>query len=161
MPLKYSEKKKVEGKKWLFKLTMQQSLENNPQILLSHFLMSCIPSNSTSVLYNTVNVDLCCKHPGLEVISSTQRSWSHASPRTPGEWSRAQHVELKEFTAPPHIWFTIVEIEGDIGREMEKYRELEAVQYLLWKQVQPISCETGQCLTSSFTWVLKREWPIN
>lgn len=61
----------------------------------------------------------------------------------------------------PHIWFTIVEIEGDIGREMEKYRELEAVQYLLWKQVQPISCEIGQCLTSSFTWVLKREWPIN
>lgn len=56
----------------------------------------------------------------------------------------------------PHSWFTIVEIEGEIGREMEKYWELEAVQYLLWKQVQPINCETGKCLTSSSTLLLER-----
>lgn len=69
-------------------------------------------------------------------------------------WSEGVH-------SSPHSWFTVVEIEGEIGREMEKYWELEAVQYLLWKQVQPISCETGQCLTSSSTQLLKREWPIN
>lgn len=68
---------------------------------ISHFPTSCIPSNSRSVLYNMVNVDMCCKHLGLEVTSSTQGSWSHASPRTPGEQSRAQHAEVKEFTAPP------------------------------------------------------------
>lgn len=79
---------------------MQQSLENNPQIPLSHFLTSCILSNSMSVSYNTVSVDLCWKHPGLEVTSSTQSTSSHASPRTPGERSRAQHAEVKEFTAP-------------------------------------------------------------
>ena len=40
---------------------------------------------------------------------------------------------------------------------MEKYQELEAVQYLPWKHVQPINCETGQYVTSSSLQLLKRE----
>lgn len=102
MTLKYSEKKKVERRKWLFKLTMQQRLENNPQIPLSHLPKSCIPSNLKTILYNTADMGMYCKHPGLKVTSFTEGTWSHPSPMTPGKWFRAQHVEVREFTAHTH-----------------------------------------------------------
>lgn len=118
MALKYSEKKKVERRKWLFKLRMQQRLENNPQIPLSHLPKSCILSNLKTILYDTANMGMYCKHPGLKVTSFTEGTWSHPSPMTPGKWFRAQHVEVREFTAHTHThsWFTIVEIEKEIGR---------------------------------------------
>lgn len=159
MPLKYSEKKKVEGKKWLFKLTMQQSLKTIPRLHQS------LPN----IMYPK-QLEEC-------FIQHGQCGYVLQASRTRGDFIHTRHLSCKpkdsrwtvQSTAcwskgvhsSPHSWFTIVEIDGEIRREMEKYREPEAVQYLLWKQVQPISCETGQCLTSSSMWLLKREWPIN
>lgn len=135
--------------------------KQSPDSIKSPLPKSCILSNVKTILYDVANVGMYCKHLGPKVTSFTQGTWSHPSPMTPGKWFRAQRVEVKEFTAPPPSWFTVVEIKKGIGREMEKYQELEAVQYLPWKQVQSINCETGQCLTSSSIQLLKREWPIN
>lgn len=129
--------------------------ENNPQIPLSLLPKSWILSNLKTVLYDMANVGMYRKHLGLKVPSFTQGTSSHPSHVTPSKWFRAQHVEVKEFTAPLS-WFTIVEIEKEIGREMEKYQELETVQYLPWKQAEPINCETGRCLTSSSIHLLER-----